>query len=242
MLSRQTLLPLEPHPSLFCFSYFWGRVIHLCWACLTLSSPVYASHIPDITGSCHHAQLLIDWEGPQELFLGGWPWTTIFLISTSWVTRITDVIHLTWLSWLFHWVLWRPAIKHIACSSFPKGECNPILADCSGLHLQPTEHVGFHFQLPSTRAYLAHRKSDRAKLKAAPHWLSLAWGSHLVTGNTHEVFALLTLRQQSYPKSQPPFRDQSHSSQPLDFSDIAHICLLNETWGISLMSLSWGLI
>jgi hypothetical protein len=40
---------------------------------------------------------VIGWDGVSWIFCTGWPWTAILQVSASWVARITDLSHHSWL-------------------------------------------------------------------------------------------------------------------------------------------------
>jgi hypothetical protein len=85
--SRQVLYHLSHTLSTF---LIWRAM------CLDCDSPIYASHLPGMTGVCHHTQLWIGWDGGFSLiFCPGWPQIVILLISTSGVARITGSSHYT---------------------------------------------------------------------------------------------------------------------------------------------------
>jgi hypothetical protein len=56
-----------------------------------LRSSIYASHIAEMTGMCHHTQIFIGWDG--GFMNTPIPRTVILLISTSQLARITGVSH-----------------------------------------------------------------------------------------------------------------------------------------------------
>jgi hypothetical protein len=68
------------------------------WYQTTILLPM-AFPLTGITGPCHHTQV-IDWKVVSQVFCLGWPWTMIFLISTSSVAWITGVSHHDWHSFL----------------------------------------------------------------------------------------------------------------------------------------------
>jgi hypothetical protein len=95
-LARQGLYHFSHSTNPFCFNYYLNKVPCLYLGNLDHSLPIYTFHIDGITGTHHSAQLfkkLLLLRGISQTFCPSWPQTMIFLISASWVARITGVSH-----------------------------------------------------------------------------------------------------------------------------------------------------
>jgi hypothetical protein len=82
-------------PALLALVIFPADSHTFSWAGLDLNLPVCASCIVGVIGMNHHTRV-IGWDGFPLTFCLGWPWTTILLISASWVDRFKDVSHHIW--------------------------------------------------------------------------------------------------------------------------------------------------
>jgi hypothetical protein len=81
--------------ALFCFSYFWYRVLLYAWASWPMILLFTLFPIASMTvASC---PVFIGWDRVSWTFCLGWSQTSILLISTFWITGITGMRHHAWL-------------------------------------------------------------------------------------------------------------------------------------------------
>jgi hypothetical protein len=78
---------LNHAPSPLCFGYFFKVSLYVSVS-LDQDPSIYASLVTGMTGARHCAQLLLIKMGFSELFVQGWPYTTLLPISAFQVARI----------------------------------------------------------------------------------------------------------------------------------------------------------